>query len=533
MNQIEAKKQKIEYCCYVIGLISFMVLGSLIGNNGITYMAVIIECVSLFVLLVNSGGSDLIGKLIRTRRKKNQYKEAAQLHRAYLLIQCITAVVMMAAYFLLTDFFANVVFKMPYLAIAMKILTPVILLKTLQCVMSGYFQGMGAHMPTVVCAIFRQLLFLLFGLLLTGRLTAYGEKVSALLNNMDYAGMYGAVGLCLAIVISEIFVSIFLLIVYIGSDRKREKRKSEDGLQKTESFSERFRLIALVSFPETMKAILKKLPFMLSIFIVLWNATDVSKVSHEFGVFYGYFICVCAIPVFAVSVQITQILSRLTAAIKKKDNRGVREILYAGMHYCWAMGLFISVFMAVLAPQISKVIQIDSTDVLQQYFAQGTAIIAILIMCIFIWKSLNILGARSLTYMLLALLNVVFVLSCVILRSREMDTIAVLIFSGLIACAIELIVSYVIIVRKYVLQPDLIRGFLIPLAAAGGMGLASMLLQHLLSPHVSSFVCLLLCFILSAVIYMVVLTATRSITETEVKHVYGPIGQKLLGMIIR
>ena len=135
--------------------------------------------------------------------------------------------------------------------------------------------------------------------------------------------------------------------------------------------------------------------------------------------------------------------------------------------------------------------------------------------------------------MLLALLNVVFVLSCVILRSREMDTIAVLIFSGLIACAIELIVSYVIIVRKYVHQPDLIRGFLITLAAAGGMGLASMLLQHLLSRHVSSFVCLLLCFILSAVIYMVVLTATRSITETEVKHVYGPIGQKLLGMIIR
>ena len=36
MNQIEAKKQKIEYLSHVIGLISFMVLGKIIGDNGIT-----------------------------------------------------------------------------------------------------------------------------------------------------------------------------------------------------------------------------------------------------------------------------------------------------------------------------------------------------------------------------------------------------------------------------------------------------------------------------------------------------------------
>ena len=62
MNQIEATKQKIEYLSHVIGLISFLVLGAMIGNNGITYMAVIIECISLFVLLVNGGSADLISR---------------------------------------------------------------------------------------------------------------------------------------------------------------------------------------------------------------------------------------------------------------------------------------------------------------------------------------------------------------------------------------------------------------------------------------------------------------------------------------
>ena len=178
MNQVEVKKQKIEYLSHVMGLISFMVLGKLIGNNGITYMAVLIEFVSLFVLLVNSGSADLIGRVIKSRRKRNQYKEAAELHKVYFMIQSVTAAVLMVIYFLLTNVFAEVVFRIPFLSAAMKILTPVILFKTLQSLMLGYFQGMGAHMPAVVTSLFRQLLFLLFGLLLTGKLVSYGEKVS-------------------------------------------------------------------------------------------------------------------------------------------------------------------------------------------------------------------------------------------------------------------------------------------------------------------------------------------------------------------
>ena len=91
MNQIEAKKQRIEYFSHILGLISLMVLGKLIGNNGLTYMALIIECVSLFVVLINGSGADMIGKLIRTRRKKNQYREAALLHKTYVWVQCIMA----------------------------------------------------------------------------------------------------------------------------------------------------------------------------------------------------------------------------------------------------------------------------------------------------------------------------------------------------------------------------------------------------------------------------------------------------------
>ena len=133
MNQIEAKKLKIEYLSHVIGLISFMVLGKIIGNSGITYMVVMIECISLFVLLVNGGSADLISRLIKSRRKKNQYKEAMELQKTYFIMQCIVAGVLTVTYLFLTDIFAGTVFQMSFLSAAMKMLAPVIVLKTLQC----------------------------------------------------------------------------------------------------------------------------------------------------------------------------------------------------------------------------------------------------------------------------------------------------------------------------------------------------------------------------------------------------------------
>ncbi len=533
MNQIEAKKQKIEYFSYIIGLVSFILLGTLIGNNGVTYMAVIIECVSLFVLMINGSSADLIGRLIRTKRKRGQYKEAGELHKSMLLIQTIEAAVLMVLYFFLTDVLANVVFKLPFLSVAMKLLTPVILLKTWQCAMLGYFQGLGFHMPSVVCSVFRQLLFLLFSLLLAGRLVTYGTKVSALLNNADYAGMYGAVGLCLAILISEIFISLFLLIVYIGSDRSHEKKKSEDGLQKMESSSDRYRLVIAISFPEAAKAILKKLPFVLAIFLMLWNVEDVSATAHKYGLFYRCFICVCAIPVFVIASRIVHIVTKLTFAVKKKDNRTVREIVHAGMHYSWTIGLYVSVYMAVLAPQISKLLNLESADVLQQYYTYGAAIVTVLVMSIFLWSVLSTLGSRPIMLLLNALFNVVFVLSCVVLCSREMDRILVLCLAVLIAGIIQLIISLLYTVRKYVLQPDIIRSFMIPAVAAGVMGLVVMLVRNALSPHVGSLMCLVLCFAVSLIVYLVVLLLMRSIRESEVTHIYGTFGQKIFGTIIR
>lgn len=533
MNQIEARRHRIEYFSYCIGLAAFIILGRLIGNDGIAYMAVIIEGISLFVLFINGRAADVIGGLIRSRRKKSQYKESDSLFKTVFLVQMISAVFSMVLYFFLTNFLAGFVFRLPFLAAAMKILPPVILFKTLQCVLQGYFQGLGSHMPTVVCSIFRQLFFLLFGLLLTGRLTEYGTKVSALLQNQAYTGMYGAVGLCIAMVISEILVSIFLLIVYIGSDRQKEKKKNEGGFQKQLAFGERGRVFFLSSLPENTASVLKKLPFLLAVILLFQQSLDSTVTARNYGLFFGNCVCVCGISVFLMLIGMCQVFTRITAFRKKKDNRSVRENIYAGLHYSWAGGIYMAVVLAVLAPQFSSLFQKVNDEKLRQYYTYAGIVTAVLVVNIFLWMVLQILGAYLMKLLVLAVFNGVFLVSYLLLSRTQMDHILALCVAVLIGALVQFLISFGYIVRKYVLQPDYVRSFIIPIFSAGIMGLVVMLIRNVLAPHVGNFMCLLLCLAVSIILYLGVLVLTKSIRESEISCIYGPLGKKIFEILIR
>ena len=143
------------------------------------------------------------------------------------------------------------------------------------------------------------------------------------------------------------------------------------------------------------------------------------------------------------------------------------------------------------------------------------------------------MGAGKTTYLLMVMFNIIFVLSYFVLRGRKQEAIESILLSVLIALAVNLIISFIIVVRKYVLQPDMIRGCLIPLVGAGIMGLVIMLMQSLLAPHVSNLMCLVLCLTFGILTYAAVLISTGSIRESEINLVYGTLGRKIFGIFIR
>lgn len=100
-------------------------------------------------------------------------------------------------------------------------------------------------MPSAVSCVLRQVFYLGLGLLFLGIFGNYGEKVSLLLKRDDFTAMYGAMGVALGILISELLVTLFLFVIYRGSMSGR--RENENGMKGTDSLRGRSDLCFLES----------------------------------------------------------------------------------------------------------------------------------------------------------------------------------------------------------------------------------------------------------------------------------------------
>ena len=344
MNQVEVLRKQIQYYSYVAGAIILLMFGRMIGNNGVAYLAIAMETMGIFMVILGDNVAEVYGKMLRFRRKRKQYNDALVVKKRITGLQLILGLVCFLFVFFQADVIAGGVFKIPNAALLIRILSPILILRMLNTLLIGYFQGGGAQMPAVFSSVLRQVLFLILGKLFCSGLLTYGEKVSALLMNDDFYGMYGACGLACGIVVSEVVILIALVIFYFVSDRNYDKKRCESGLYKAERLQDTLQGFYGLAAPGMGFSLLKRL-FVVTALIFLVNLEDM-------GMYYGKYLVICAIPVLMAGARFYVLYARLISAIKNKNGRQVREKIQLGLQYSWSSGILAVVLLAVLAPHI-------------------------------------------------------------------------------------------------------------------------------------------------------------------------------------
>ena len=141
MNQIELKKRQMEMVSQMLGLIVLLVLGNLLGDNGIAYLAIAVEVFLLFWTFTGSRLADILGRILRGRSSKGQYKNAVKLRRNALVIEGFLGIVGSVIMFLVAEPLGESLFGLTYSVAIIRILAPVVFVRTLSSVLLGYFQG--------------------------------------------------------------------------------------------------------------------------------------------------------------------------------------------------------------------------------------------------------------------------------------------------------------------------------------------------------------------------------------------------------
>lgn len=519
MNSVEVKRKQIQIISYIFGLIAFIVFGRILGDNGIVYLAAAIEIISCFVIIFAESVSDALGRMLRGRSLKGQYKSIEKVRKNVMFLQSGLGLIGSALLLWTADILAQYVLCVPYSALVIRIIAPVVFLRCVSGVLLGYFQGKGTEMPTAVTSVLRQVFFFGFGLLFCKIFQNYGEKVSSLLREETFIPMYSAAGIAVAMLLTEILLMLFLLLIYLGS--RKQENNQEEILQKPENFGNGIAIFYRIMNPLILMQLLKKIPIWAGILLYQRSIVEMQTLVGEYGVYYGKYFVLCAFPIFLCMILLFPGAAKTAVNFRKEEYYYVREIFCANVKAALIHTLFTAIFLAVMAKQIAAVLFGEQIESIVKMLIVGSSFVVFSVLGLYFVRILLWIGKSVFTLSIMGIYAIVGTISIIVGIYTVDLGIVTLVYAGLIATAIICISSGLFLFRKLEVQINIMNFLVIPVAVVGVSGVICAFLGRILTTYLGNLITILICLLLGSVLCWTALLLLKCVNKRELELVAG------------
>ncbi len=524
MNQAEVKRKQIQLYSYATCVLVLLYFGSIFGNGGMTCFVVALESLMIFLQVGCGNVADVFGRMLRYRRKRGLYANVCTVRRRLMVLLSALAVICFGLMFGLSEVLAGSFWQIPTAALIIRILSPIVLIRMATCILQGHFQSFGSHVQTTISYLIRPVLYLLIGKALCTKNMIYGEKVANLLHNDDFRGMYGAVGVAVALIITELIILALMLLFYFISDRNSDKKKSKEGLQQKETVAETLTTFSRLSGINIGIGLLAHLLVVAVSFLL--------EEKSPIGIYFGTYLAVGSLPVLIIGARFYLLYAKTIYALKGQNTRHVREIVELGMKYAWCFGIWACVILAILAPQITAT-YFERNEMVEKLLQQGSVLIPIVLIWIY-FLMINAAYGRYVYLIGSLILNFIVYLIMGNLLQKKMETeLTTALVAAIVAISFGTLVLGTITINLYRLRVEYIYTFILPLACAGMIGLILMAGSKIITPHIGNEVCFYTCFILGLLLYLFLLGVCRTFSERDINQLYGKVGRKCLSVFFR
>lgn len=532
MNQAEVKRRQAQAIASVLAFITLVVIARFAGYNGVAYVAAAVEVYALLCIAVSGGVSGALGRILRLRGAKGQYRNAAAMRRNAFIFQAVLGGLGTAVLLLGADGIMVKLFRTQYSSAILMIFAPAVFLRSLSSILVGYSRGEGAELPAAAADILRQILILVFSVIFSRMLGNYGDKVSHLLAHANFMSMYGGIGVAIAVTLTEVLVVLFLLLIYTVSKR-RKKRAIQDGMRATDSIMDSIRILCRNRGGQAGLQLLAVLFAPLG--MIFWQkATESNEgAATEYGVYVAGFCVLCGIAVSLIMIFLIPVCANTMGLLRKDETRFARNAFQYGVHIGVVHAAFLVVSAMTLSKQFAAVFCGEQAALAEKLLKGGAPTVLLVALSLYFARILILTGKKYIVMGAIAAADVIYVVAATVLLGGGKAGLLSLVYAGLVAGGVLCIVLGMFAYRVFRQRMDWLYVLVVPTAAACVAGLVGLLLGKVLTPHLGNLVTLIVCLILSAALYWAGLLLLRNFREQELEMIPGGKLLNALGQMLR
>jgi len=353
----------------VIGLIYRIPLNRILGESGMGYYGTAFEIYNVLILLSSQSMPLAVSKIVSEKLEKKQYKNAHKVFKGALIYGITIGVIFGMLAFLGADWISVKIYKLPQVAIPLRILAPTLTVACVLGVLRGYFQGMGNMIPTSVSQIFEQIVNAVVSVIAAYELGAYGYSLSKMADESEtFRASYSAAGGTLGTLCGAVTALIIMIIILyrhfgsINSNIRKDITKSVD------SYGTITKVIVFTITPVLISTTIYNIgnlldnPIFQNIMYSISPESTEAQRSAVYGNYTGIYRTLTTMPIAIASALSTAIVPSLVRSYVAGDKSVVKNKIDMALKFSMIIAFPCGMGLSVLGVPINKLLFGSSGD---------------------------------------------------------------------------------------------------------------------------------------------------------------------------
>ena len=526
-----------SFVAKAIGMIYRIPLTHILGDDGNGYYSTANEIYTIILMISSFSLPLAVSRLVAEREYAGEVKNSYKVLICSLRFAAVTGGILSILTFLLGGVITKYVMGVELASYALRVLAPAIFLFALTGVLRGFFQGHGTMVPTAVSQIIEQIINAIVSVAGAYVMLQYGLKLGEKKGDAELGTALAAAGGTFGTVASVGVALLFMIVIYLGYRNGFKRRMKKDKTRRRESDRAIYRAITYTILPIVLSTLVYNISTIIDqgVFnhILAGMGFTQKQYATVWGIYSGKFRVLMNVPLSIASCLAPSVVPALTEAMANNDLREAGLRTRDTIRYTMVFTIPCAVGMAALARPIMMMLYGNNDSLalaagIMQSGALLTVLLALSTLTTGILQGLGEMQAPLVHAATAVAIHLGFlVLFVVKFKWNIYGVVYANIIFGLIIC----LLNARSIRNKLHSRQEIKKTFLVPVIAAGVMGIAAYLVHRVFNLFAGNTISTILAVCVGAVVYGICLVKLGGILEREIRRL--PKGDLLADLLIR